>query len=256
MCIKKLLVLLSFALACGAPSEPEDWSGMLEPEVLYGQVEHALTAPSGYGVKASDQSRCNVSGGNGCIIPKGKTIKFHNRLASSNCNGAYGQMMRDQGAAAIGNVKTILENRGWTVTVDTLGSGSCTPATGSCTDVFLRCDQSTPDGVPINIAGTSPACVSPSGGGYCRLYSATVRMNPSDMTTLLAQTTDSVKQGKFTLNVWQHEIGHTIVFGHKTGCVGTELMCPAAAMVLNDPSTWGNRSYTNEEKGWLADFVP
>lgn len=232
-----------------APADATERAGL-----EFGTVQQALTAASGYGVNASTQSRCTVVGGAGCIIPKGKTFKFHNQL-SSGCSGAYGSIMRDQGAAAIANVKTILENRGFTVTVDTSGGGTCT-SSGSCTDVYLRCDSTTPDGTPISIAGTSPACVTPSGGGYCRLYSATIRINPSDMTTLLAQTTDAVKQGKFVLNTWQHEIGHTIVFGHKGSCVGNELMCPAAAMALNDPNTWGNRSYTNEEKGWLASFVP
>jgi hypothetical protein len=266
--------LLLACFACSAESEQksveelqESWTDMLEPEAVVevepqpeselGRIEQALTVTSGYGVLIPSQGRCNGQT-NGCIIPKSKTIKFHNRTGSghSTCNGFYAQMIRDQAAAAINNVKTILENRGWTVTVDTLNATAV--SSQNFTDVTLRCDTSTPNGTAINIAGTSPNCISTTGDplSYCRLYGATIRMDPSDITTIAAQTTDSVKQGKMVLNVWTHEIGHTIVFGHGPTCTGVQVMCNAADMNLSDPNTWGNRSYTNDEKSWLQSFVP
>ena len=256
--MNKLVTLLALAatLACGDYEEtpPDSPTGLLPAEVVqYGKLRQPLTVTNGYGVLMNGQSRCNGTV-NGCIIPTSKVYKLHNK--TGNCTGTASTVIKNQVASALGSVKTILENRGFTVTLDT-ANYTPIPSQGYV-DIDVRCGGTTPLGGTIDYAGTVPTCATSGQNppGYCRLYYAVVYIDPTDIATLLAKTADTLKQNKVVYGIALHEIGHGLTFGHGPTCTGTQVMCNAASFDLNDPNTWGNRSYTNEEKGWLQSFVP
>ncbi len=229
-----------------------------QPNASIGQLSQALTVTNGYGV-LSNNARCNGTVSN-CIIPKSKTYKFHNKTANT-CTGGTGataDIIKQQTTQAINGLKTILENRGWTVTVDT-ANGAYSQAQ-NFTDHTIQCGAATSGGLTVNIAGTAPNCIGNGANppGYCRLFGATTYVNVSDMGILLAQTNDLVLKERFTKNVISHEISHGLGFGHPTPaqCNGTMFTCVAAGYDTSNPATWGNRSLSNEEKGWLQSFVP
>lgn len=256
----KFIGLLILVSACSGSDQPEDNAlpplneyGVIEGLTNIGSVEQALTQPGNYGV-LSNNFRCNGTALN-CILPQKKVYNFRDQ--TGNCTGGTKSWYTQAFSDAYGYWKPILQNRGWTVTLNQ-PNDTASPRNRRV-DHTVTCGG---DSLGVYIAGTVPNCVSGGFGTFtqCFEYNATTYLHQPELDHLLLSSTDAIHQRNMMQTITGHELGHGLGFGHakSSECVipvSNEIMCSGGAINVNDESTWGTRNASSEEKNWLRDYV-